>query len=189
MQTSNRYICDVRVLSGYLHIYVLNIYIHTHIYIYIYIYICSFLIKLNYELHESCKIAYILFLKQWQVSSLVYVFRYYCVLLNFSIIKPLTSVKMLATFYLSLFKLASVKPWFDCQFSHFDMNYHWDRPPKKCNLLIVIDIIKKIQRAIKSKKCTTNKMCTTVYWDLINSNMNRDVARGMCKRAIPGMYT
>ncbi len=26
--------------------------------------------------------------------------------------------------------------------------------------------------------CKTNKMCKTVYWDLINSNVNRDVQEG-----------
>ncbi len=29
-----------------------------------------------------------------------------------------------------------------------------------------------------NKKCKTNKMCKTVSWDLINSNMNRDVQGG-----------
>ncbi len=48
---------------------------------------------------------------------------------------------------------------------------------------IYINIGKK-RREIKSKmcnrikKCKTNKMCKTVYWDLINSNMNRDVHTG-----------
>ncbi len=30
--------------------------------------------------------------------------------------------------------------------------------------------------------CTTNKMCNTVYWDLINSNMNRDVQEECANR-------
>ncbi len=32
--------------------------------------------------------------------------------------------------------------------------------------------------------CKTNKMCKTVYWDLINSNMNRDVQEGFAN----GLY-
>ncbi len=39
------------------------------------------------------------------------------------------------------------------------------------------------------KKCKTNKMCKkTVYWDLINSNMNRDVQEG-CANGLYQVYT
>ncbi len=39
-----------------------------------------------------------------------------------------------------------------------------------------------------NKKCKTNKMCKTVYWDLINSNMNRDVQVG-CANGLYRVYT
>ncbi len=39
-----------------------------------------------------------------------------------------------------------------------------------------------------NKKCKPNKMCKTVYWDLINSNMNRDVQEG-CANGLYRVYT
>ncbi len=36
----------------------------------------------------------------------------------------------------------------------------------------------RIKSAKTNKMCKTNKLCKPVYWDLINSNMDRDVQTG-----------
>ncbi len=43
-------------------------------------------------------------------------------------------------------------------------------------------MLNKPKKCKTNKMCTTNKMCNTVYWDLINSNMNRDVQEECANR-------